>query len=130
MYKTHTNLKRQCHKSHLDATERTRTNARPQYMFELCILRWISRKRIFPTRPNEKVMVGDVQPLLALAVPLAVCTWLTALREPKEAGRRRPQHFLFGRVGRARLRLIHRKAQSSNIHRGRAFIRGRSVASR
>ena len=37
---------------------------------------------------------------------------------------------LFGRVGRPRLRLIHRKTQSSNIHRARAFIRGRSVASR
>ena len=38
--------------------------------------------------------------------------------------------FLFGRSGRPRLRLIHRKTQSSNMHRGRAFIRGRSVASR
>ena len=38
--------------------------------------------------------------------------------------------FSFGRVGRPRLRLIHRKTQSSNIYRGRAFIRGRSVASR
>ena len=39
--------------------------------------------------------------------------------------------FSFGRIGKvARFRLIHRKTQSSNIHLGRAFIRGRSVASR
>ena len=38
--------------------------------------------------------------------------------------------FLFGRIGRPRLRLIHCKTQSSNIYRGRAFIRGHSVASR
>ena len=38
--------------------------------------------------------------------------------------------FLFGRIGRPRLRPIHHKTQSSNIYHGRAFIRGRSVASR
>ena len=38
--------------------------------------------------------------------------------------------FPFGRIGRPRLRLIHRKTQSSNIHCGRTFIRGRSIASR
>ena len=37
--------------------------------------------------------------------------------------------FLFGRIGGPRLRIIHCKTQSSNIHRGRAFIRGRSAAS-
>ena len=36
--------------------------------------------------------------------------------------------FPFGRIGRPSLRLIHRNTQSSNIHRGRAFIRGRSIA--
>ena len=34
------------------------------------------------------------------------------------------------RIGRARSRPIHRKMQSSNMNRGRAFIRDRSVVSR
>ena len=62
-------------KSHLDATERPRINARPLYMFELCVLRWISRKHVLPIRPNEKVMIVDARPLMVFAAPLAVRMW-------------------------------------------------------
>ena len=51
-------------KPHMDATERPRMNARPRCMFELRVLRYISRKRGLPTRPNEKGIVVDVRSLM------------------------------------------------------------------
>ena len=74
-------------KPRLDATERPQMNARPQWMFELCVLRWISRKRTLPIRPKEKVMVVDVRPLMVYSW-FSQCHWqcaVAALREPKQA---------------------------------------------
>ena len=120
--------KSQHHKPPSGRAERSRMNARPRHMFEHVDLASINRKRALLTRRCEKVVVVNVRPPLAFAVAPAVRTWLTPLRKPKEAGRRRPQLFRIVELeGRASVQLKPRRrartytagARSSEVVRSR-----------